>query len=173
VLDFEVQKFTRRCTVSQRELKPGELFFSVLVPVEADVQRLDYAQEAWQGPPENAIGWWQAQVPDPLAHRVQWAPNEVMLHYFQQVHEDAAKQDFCYVLALLMIRRRIFKIEATETDPEGREVLLVYCGRNESEYRVPVVTPSAERAERIQQELVQLLFAKAASAHATRGRSEG
>jgi hypothetical protein len=146
--------------VSQRELKPGEKFYSVLVPAGAEVIRRDYAPEAWQGPPENAIGWWTAEVPDLRANRVHWAPHEVMLHCFQQLYDDASKQDFCYVLALLMIRRRIFRLEATETDETGREVMMVFCPRSENEYRVPVVVPDPARAAEIQQELAELLFAK-------------
>ena len=161
VLDFEVQKFSRRCAASGRELKPGETFFSVLVAVGADVERQDYAAEAWQGPPADAIGWWTAQVPDPRSNRVHWAPNDVMLHYFAQLQEVPTKQDSCYVSALLMIRRRILKLEATSVDDQGQEVLLVYCARNESEYRVPVVTPDASRADQIQKELAELLFARA------------
>jgi hypothetical protein len=170
VLDFEIQKFSRRCAASQRELTPGETFYSVLIPEGAEVVRRDYARECWQGPPDNAIGWWRAEVPDPQANRVSWAPHDVMLHYFEQLHEEPAKHDFCYVLALLMIRRRIFKLEVTDRDAHGQEHLLVYCSRNDSEYRIPVVTPSAARAAAIQQELAEILFAKARGA---RGESTG
>jgi hypothetical protein len=160
VLDFEIQKFSRQCSVSQRELKPGEDFFSVLLPEGGDVVRRDYASESWTGPPDNAIGWWKAQVPDPRANRLHWAPNDVMMHYFQQLYEDASKSEICYVLTLLMVRRRIFKLEATERDTDGREVILLYCPRNETEYRVTVVTPDAPKVVEIQQELAELLFAK-------------
>ncbi len=161
MLDFEVQKFTRRCAATQRELQPGEPFFSVLVPEGHSVVRRDYAVQAWEGPPADAIGWWRAEVPDPRSTRLHWAPHEVMLHLFQQLQEDADQQDFAYVLALLMIRRRILKLEASEVDTEGREVLVVYCPRNESEYHVVAATPTAERANAIQRELAALLFAKA------------
>jgi hypothetical protein len=161
MLDFEVPKLSRRCAATQRELKAGDKFFSVLVPEQAEMVRRDYAPEAWSGPPENALGWWTAEVPDPRANRLHWAPNDVLLHCFQQWHEDASKADFGYMLALLMIRRRVFKLETTETDPRGQQVLLVYCGRNENEYRVPVVTPDAARAAEIQAELAAMLFAKA------------
>jgi hypothetical protein len=161
VLDFEVQKFTRRCATSERELAPGETFYSVLLPQGAEVIRLDYASECWQGPPEAAIGWWRAEVPDPQANRLDWAPHDVMLHCFEQVHEEPSKQDFCYVLALLMIRRRIFKLELTERDAQGRETLLVYCSRNDTEFRIPAATPDTARVQAIQQELAELLFAKA------------
>jgi len=53
---------------------------------------------------------------------------------------------------------RIVRLEDTEHDDEGREVLVVFCPRTEMEHRVPVVMPDEERAQKIQDELVQLLF---------------
>ena len=51
--------------------------------------------------------------------------------------------------------------EDTEQDEQGREVLVVYCPREEMEFRVPVVEPGAQRIQQIQEELVKLLFAQA------------
>jgi hypothetical protein len=160
MIDFEIQKFSRRCASTGRDLGPGEAFYSVLVSEGAEVVRLDYSAESWSGPPEDAIGWWKSEVPDPKSNRLQWAPNEVMLHYFQQILPQDHKQEVCYVLTLLMIRRRIFKMEATELDPQGREVLHVYCARTEEEYQVPVCTPTEENVTEIQKELAELLFAR-------------
>jgi hypothetical protein len=143
-------------------LNPGETFYSVLVAEGAEVVRYDYSEEAWDKPPENAIGWWKSQMAEPNAKKVNWAPNDVMLHYFQQLEAQEDKADVRFVLTLLMIRRRVLRLEEAETEPKGREEMLVFCPRNETEYRVPVVTPSRERAQEIQEELVQLLFADAA-----------
>ena len=101
-------------------------------------------------------------MPEPNARKVHWAPHDVMLHYFGQLEGRADREDIRYVLALLMLRRRIFKLEETETDDSGREVMVLYCPRNETEYRAVVQTPSDQRIREIQEELVQLLFADAA-----------
>lgn len=159
-MDFEVQKFTRRCAASERELAAGESFYSVLVPEGADVVRQDFAAENWQGPPETALGWWKSEVPDPKANRLHWAPNDVMLHYFKQLQQRDDKNEVAYILALLMIRRRIFKLEATESTPEGHERMMVYCPKTEEEYQVLVCTPTEAQVSQIQQELAELLFAK-------------
>ena len=121
MIDFEIQKFSRRCASTGRELAPGEAFYSVLVAEGAEVIRLDYSTESWSGAPDDAVGWWKSEVPDPKSNRLQWAPNDVMLHYFQQILAQDNKKEVCYVLTLLMIRRRIFKMEATERDAQGRD----------------------------------------------------
>jgi hypothetical protein len=156
-----VQRCTRRCAASDRELKPGETFYSVLVSDGADVVRYDYAADAWPGAPEGTLGWWKSQMPDPQAHKLHWAPNDVMLHYFEQLASEPEKEDTRYVLALLMLRRRVLRLEQTQTDDQGRETMTLYCAKKESEYHVTVADPNDERIGQIQDELAQLLFAKA------------
>ena len=160
MLDFEVQRCTRRCAATDRELQPGEAFVSVLVPREGQIARQDFAVEAWQGPPKDAIGWWHARMPDPQAHRVDWAPSDVILHYFQQLLEQDGEADMLYVLTLLMIRRRLLRLEETEVAGDGQETMILFCPKNEAEYRVPVSQPTAERVTAIQTRLTQLLFAE-------------
>ena len=156
--DYEVHKCTRRCAASDRPLKPGDAFYSVLVAQGADVVRFDYAVEAWPGPPENAIGWWKSEVPDPRSRKIAWAPNDVMLHYFCQLEGMEGVGDTRYVLALLMIRRRIVRLEETTRNERGEEELVVFCPKSETKYVVPVQDPTPPRRQAIQEELSQLLF---------------
>jgi hypothetical protein len=162
MLDFEIQRCSRRCSVTDRELKNGETCYSALVPRGGDVVRLDYAAESWPGPPEEAIGWWKSTVVDPNAGRPHWAPNDVMLNYFERLLEEPGADDARYVLALLLVRRRIVRVERSERDADGREQLVIYCPRNEREFRVAEAMPSAERALQIQQQLAELLQAHGA-----------
>jgi hypothetical protein len=162
MLDFEIQRPGRRCAKSDREFSPGETFYSALVAEGGDVVRRDFSAEAWEGPPAQTIGWWKCQMPGGGTRRVNWAPNDVLQEYFQQLEGQADKQDVRYILTLLMIRRRILRLEDTEQDEAGREVLVVFCARSETEHRVPVVTPSAQRVREIQDELACLLFAGSA-----------
>ena len=69
LMDYEVQRSTRHCSVTGREFAPGESFYSVLLSEGADLRRLDYAADAWQGPPPEALAWWKSQVPDRNANR--------------------------------------------------------------------------------------------------------
>ncbi|MEX0819797.1 MAG: hypothetical protein WD070_09380 [Pirellulaceae bacterium] len=162
MFDFDIQRCTRHCAKTEREFRPGEIFLSVLIPQGASVVRHDYSREAWDELPENAIAWWKSQMPEPNAKKVNWAPNDVMLHYFEQLESDPARADVRYVLALLMVRRRIVRIEDTETDDAGQEQLVLYCPKNETEYKVAILNPSPERATEIQDELSKLLYADAA-----------
>jgi len=156
-MDYEVQRSTRHCTATGREFAPGESYYSVLVAEGAELKRYDYAADAWQGPPESAVGWWKSQIPDHTATRKRWAPNDVMLHFWDELAEQPDRQDMRYVLTLLLIRRRVFRLEEETRDAQGRELLVVYCPRRESTHQVLAVVPDASRIARIQEELAALL----------------
>jgi hypothetical protein len=156
-MDYEIQNFTRKCATTGREFAPGEWYFSAVIAEGDDLKRFDFATDAWQGPPEGAVGWWKSQVPDKTSRRKHWAPNDVMLTFFDELAASPEKQDMRYVLTLLLVRRRVFRLEEEERDSEGREVLTVYCPRREITYTVPAVMPTQERVEQIQGELAALL----------------
>ncbi len=158
-MDYEHVRSTRHCAATGRELHPGETIYSVLMAEGAKLVRHDYAAEAWESAPENAVGWWKSQLPGRDVKRVHWAPNDVMLDLLEQLADDPAHADMRYVLALLLVRRRVCRLEEDQRDEHQAETLILYCPRREREYRVPVATPTAERTKEIQDELARLLFA--------------
>jgi hypothetical protein len=171
--EYDIQRCSRRCAASGRELRDGEVCFSVLVAEGGQVVRYDYAAEAWSGPPEGAIGWWRTTVADPQAGRMTWAPHDVMLSYFERLLDDPAAEDARYVLALLLVRRRVLELERHEQDAAGRTVLVLHCPRTEAEYRVVERLPSPDRAEAIQSQLVELLRGAGGAQAAAPGQAAG
>ena len=156
-MEYEVQHCTRHCTASGREFAPGEVYFSVLVVEDDELTRYDYAADAWPGPPETAVGWWKSRFPQRNTNKKHWAPNDVMLDFWDRLDDQADKQDMRYVLTLLLVRRRVFRVEEEKLDPNGPEVLVVHCPRRDAMYEVPAVEPSPSRIDQIQEELAALL----------------
>lgn len=155
-LDFEVQRCTRRCAVTEREFRPDEWFYSVLLASGSEVVRRDYCAEAWTGPPEKCIGWWKSRLPVDSATKPRLAPNDVLLELFDRWADEFEKLDARYVLALLLIRRRVLRVE--EVDELTPDVLHVYCPRRETAYQVAAVNPASKRIAEIQEELAELLY---------------
>jgi hypothetical protein len=161
MIDYEVQRCTRHCATTGRELQPDETFYSTLTAEGSELVRRDYAPEAWHGPPADVVGWWKSKMPGRDARKLHFAPNEVMLDLLESLESQPGMQDMRYVLSLLLVRRRVVRLEETEVEATGREVSLLYCPRREATYRVATVVPSPERTSEIQQELSRLLFANA------------
>lgn len=171
LLDFEVQRCSRHCAATDRALHPGDVCYSVLEVNGADVVRKDYCSEGWQGASKNAFGWWKSRVPEPTAKKIKLAPNDVLLELFEHLADRLDQSDLRYVLALLLVRRRVFKVDvaagelglpASSVDAAAAaEVMTVYCPKKDATYSVTVNMPRGERVDEIQQQLSQLLIADA------------
>lgn len=156
-MDYEIPRCSRQCAKTEREIAPGEGFYSALIDDGESIARHDYALDAWDGPPDDAIGWWKSKVPEPSETKMHWAPNDVMLQLFDQLEEQPDKHDMRYVLALLLVRRRVLREEGMSPDMAS---MTLYCPRRDTCYEVAVVTPTTERVNEIQDELAKLLFCK-------------
>jgi hypothetical protein len=160
-MEYELPRCSRQCCETERAIAPGEAFYSALISDENDdLVRWDYCAEAWDGPPEETIAWWKSELPEPTETKMQWAPNEVMLRLFDELDSQPERHDMRYVLALLLVRRRVMRSEGEGQDDFGREVMRLYCPRSEAVHEVAVVTPDMERIDEIQGELAELLFSK-------------
>jgi hypothetical protein len=156
-MDYEIERSAKCCAATGREFAPGEEFYSVLIAAGAELKRCDYSTQAWQGPPPGTVGWWKSQMPDQHARRSYWAPNDVLLNFFDELGQQPDKEDMRYVLALLLVRRRVMRMEEEQRDEAGHERLVLYCPRRDTQYEVPAVAPDPKRVEEIQQVLTKLL----------------
>ncbi|MGQ9503886.1 MAG: hypothetical protein ACUVQG_02115 [Thermogutta sp.] len=117
---------------------------------------MDYSAEAWHGPPNECIAWWRTQLPT-IGQKKRWAPSEVMLRLFEELADSPDQADMRYVLGLLMIRRRILRLEGSRQTEDNTEVLTLFCPRNDTTYQVPVVVPAEDRLQQIGQQIANLL----------------
>ena len=158
LLDFEVRACSRRCAETDRVLQPGEVYFSVLAEREEGLERFDYSVEAWQGPPEEYIGWWRSRIPKKDGDKPKLAPTEVMLNLLTALAKRPEDQEFRYLLTLLLLRRRVLRREDAKSDESGNEILVLSCPRRNEQYEVVVAEPDANQAKLVQQRMLDLLY---------------
>jgi hypothetical protein len=154
---MEVPKAARNCSVSGRELLPGEAFFSILIEENDTYLRRDFANENWNGPPENFIAWWKTTVQNLNDKKIKLAPNDILLNLFNQLLAKPEQSDLLYVLSLLLIRRRLLRYDREEQDENGQKKMLVYAIKENNSFEIPVAMPNLQRLEEIQNQLAELL----------------
>jgi hypothetical protein len=154
---LEIPRPSRICSATNRELQPGEVFFSVLLEEKDGAKRLDFAAENWKGPPPEFLGWWKTRVPNNNNKKIQIAPNDILLNLFEQLALQPENADMRYVLALLLIRRRQFRYEREEEDEQGQKKLIVYAIKENVTYEIPVAMPDKKRLEEVQEQLSLLI----------------
>jgi hypothetical protein len=157
MLNFDFKKSSRKCSESERTLLPGEHFFSALVDSGDDTERKDFCEEAWQGPPEDCIGWWKAKIPEAGKGRVYWAPRHVLLAYFEHVNGQANQDDIAFITGSLLTQKKILTLEDSYEE-DGREYMQLKNRKNNESHQVVVIDVQPQRLAEIQEELAERLF---------------
>lgn len=114
-MDFNVRPISKHCAGTGEPLVPGSKCWSVLREVDGKLVREDFSADAWNGPPEGAIGSWRCTVPaDAEAGRPKLDADS-LFDYFVQLAEspNTVEQDYQYVLALFLLRKRRLILEDT------------------------------------------------------------
>lgn len=160
-MEFQIKRTSRRCRVSGRELLPGEEYVSELVALPAgapgDFERHDYSTDQWNGPSPGSVGWWRCRIPEMNTGKVYWAPAEVQREYFHQLLAEPRNEARAFVMAMLLVRRKMLRLEQEETDEEGNPWLVV-SDPDKNSIRVRVVQLSMDERLVIQQEFADQLF---------------
>ena len=155
-MEFNVRPVSRICADTGQELTPGKPCWSVLVEEDGRVVRHDYCADAWQGPPDGVIGYWECLVPDRSTSTANVFDTDALFDYFVQLCESPNKveQDYQYVLALLLMRKRRLILEESVT-AEDVPVMRLIGTQGEGPFDVAERELSDERIEELQNQLFQ------------------
>lgn len=162
--EYSIQRSQRRCHKTDRPFLPGESYYSAVIARGGDLRRIDMSEEAWSGPPQGAIGWWQSRVPARHQGARQPAPTHVLLATLESLLEEGTQPELAYLLALLLIRRRVLS-EPTASlvadlgpSDASPDVLHLVHGASKREFEVPVCEPLLDECDAYQDQLTDLLF---------------
>ncbi len=171
--DYSIQRCTKRCKRSNRPLKSGEAYYAVVELRNANTIRYDVASCEWKGPPEHAIAWWKARMPEVKAHKKTPTPTVVLVEYLGQFCDDPEQQTLAYLLGMLLVRRKVLEVsqESSVSTIEqlgtpSNEGLLLKSIDDGQEFRVYEPDESLPQAEleRCQSALHELLVNQASPA---------
>jgi hypothetical protein len=161
-MDYRLKPIGKTCAATDVPLEPGSRVHSVLIDQDGALVRLDYCQQAWEGPPQDTIAHWQCTVPRPESDKPRPLDADTLLEHFERMIEDAnpARQQLCYVIALLLMQKRRLQLERTRYD--GETAWLEFVGqRGEGPFEVRDQQLTGEEIAELQQTLSRHLGAAA------------
>src|SRR6056297_1907643 len=121
--EYKLNRSTRHCHALGRPLREGEWYYSVISESGEDYVRRDYSAEAWSGPPQEAIGWWKKRMPKSDERKLVLAPPEVLIDLLRQMESAPEKAKSGYLLALMLMRRRLLRPAAhDEANPVAENI---------------------------------------------------
>ena len=118
---WNIEPATRRCAGSGAVLAEGQEFYAVLFEDGESFRREEYSLEAWTGPPAGAFCHFKSRVPVKEKKRRLLVDDDMLIHFFLRLADadDDAKRRFRFVLALILMRKRLLKFEQTYRQDDG------------------------------------------------------
>jgi len=131
--EYNITRATGRCAGCDKEMQPAEEFVATVreAPEEAeeDFARADYCLACWQAAGEAAaaepgvLGVWRSRVPAPREKKRTFVDDELLISFFERLEgtEEPAKRDFRFVLALILMRKKLLVYDRSEP-ADGHDV---------------------------------------------------
>jgi len=130
---YQIGSSTGVCAATGRDLAEGEDYYAVLFEDGDSFRRADYALDAWQGPPQGAYCHFRTRIPvrQEKKKRV-FVDDDVLVGFFLRLADETepARLQFRFVLALILMRKRILRYEATHREDEAEYWEMRFAGRH-------------------------------------------
>jgi len=172
MLDWDVKRNAGTCLRCGVPLAQQEYFRSGLYHQQAGLDRRDFCEACWSEAAGLPFSHWRAQPPASQPKpkvRLPWEPTEAreVLSRLLRGSEGDLDPPVAYLFALLVVRKRLARLDQVEHGPRGESLLVRFRG-DETPFEVPVAVPSdpdgEARASRRLQELVERFEPQAADA---------
>jgi len=147
------------CAASGRTLAEGEEFYAVLFEDNGTLRREDYSLEAWKGPPDLAFCAFKSRIPVKEKKKRPAFNTQVLIDFFQRLEAESERSrlQFRFVLALILMRKRILRFEETIHDPQGDEYWQMRMTKEQTLHRVLNPRLNEEEIERLSKQLASVL----------------
>jgi hypothetical protein len=119
--DWEINKPLGQCYGTGVKIEPGQEYFGALVKTEEGLQRRDFCADYWESEKPDVFCYWKTKLPHPDQKKQLFVDDQMLMAFFERLEKetDPEKVNFRFVLALILMRKRILKYEDTEIDDGG------------------------------------------------------
>lgn len=159
-MEWTIAPAPRRCFDCCVEFAEGQEYFSALIDTGAAFERRDHCPSCWHNTADRAaaFSFWKTRVPRKQEQTRLLADDDVLWDFFLRLQDDPdpARQQFCYLLALILMRRRALKFEDVEKDG-GREFLVLRTPRQQRRFRVLNPNLTEEQLDQVKEQIGQIL----------------
>jgi len=135
------------CRGCEKPFAEEETYHATLVETEGGFERRDYCAACWtEDRGREAVGFWLARRPKAEEKKRLFVNDEVLMQIFRSLagSDDESKRSFTFVLALILIRKRLLKYVGSIVE-NGQEWWRIRPAGEESELRL--MNPNLTEAE--------------------------
>ena len=156
--EWQIPRGAARCSVCAHEFAIGEEYQALVFDAPEGYLRQDYCDACLTEAPAAPLAAWRARRPEPATRKQRAFDREASYGFFQTLGEsdELQKQQFRFVLALLLWRQKMLKLVDTTTDAQ-REIWQFVDPRAATNYAVVRPDLDEEEIERLSQQLEALI----------------
>jgi len=126
--DYNIAKATGRCAACGKQMAAGEEFVATIVEAGEEFVREDFCNGCWDGggreQPRRLFGVWHARVPESKEKKHLFVDDELLIDFFRRLDgaDEPVKVQFRFVLALILMRKKLLVYERSRRSGDGRDV---------------------------------------------------
>ncbi len=121
--DWEISKPLGHCFGTDKKIEPGEEYFAALVQTEQGLQRRDFCEDYWHKEEPQVYCYWKTKLASPDQKKHMFIDDQMLMTFFERLEKETEQEkiNFRFVLALILMRKRLLKYDSTKTE-QGKEV---------------------------------------------------
>jgi len=159
--EWEVDKPLGQCYGTGRKIEPGEEYFGALIEIEEGLQRRDFCADYWESEKPSVFCYWKSKLPRSDEKKRIFVDDNMLMAFFERLENETEQEkvNFRFVLALILMRKRLLKYDATR-DKDDKEIWrLRIVGDKSSGNRVEVINPhlDEEQVSQLSSQIGQIL----------------
>jgi hypothetical protein len=121
---YEVARPQGVCAVTGHPIAPDEKFMAALRETPLGFERVDVSTPVWPDfDRKDVVAFWQTRMPRHEQKKKLFVDDEVLCQLFERLADvqEPAKLNFRFVLALVLMRKRMLIYETTRHEGDNRE----------------------------------------------------
>ena len=140
--EYSISKTVGRCSVCMQELQPGEQFVATVREAQDELQREDFCAACWQaGPKDDApglLGVWRPRISQPNEKKKLFVDDDLLMAFFERLDgaEEPAKVSFRFVLALVLMRKKLLVYDNEAKAADGSDVWITHFKGDDRKHNV-------------------------------------
>jgi hypothetical protein len=145
--DYNIRKTSGQCSMCDKQFEPGTEFTATVSDGPDELVRNDYCDDCCESLPEATsaavLCKWRTVAVAPEEKKKLLVNDELLLNLFERLSEttEQAKINFRYVLALVLMRKKLLIYDRMTTDDEGRELWSMHFRAGDSSDEHLVIDP--------------------------------
>jgi len=157
--EYNISKTAGRCTACDRPLEDGEEMVAAVREVGEELLREDYCPACWDAEPRadapDVLGVWRTHVPAPQEKKKLFVDDEVLRNFFERLEgaDEPAKVSFRYVLALVLMRKKLLVYDRMTRDDDGTETWQMHFKGSDRTHHVIDPKMDPEKVSEVSEQL--------------------